>query len=574
MGHEQQPSPTHVVSETRNSPLRDKSADAIQFAVDRLHEAIPGLTPTHLNVLGVVGVTAASALLTLRRKDAFLRDKVLTAGSLALAVGATFLDAFDGTLARTLEAETPGSMNFETGQILDVWADQAGEKVMAFSRAAQAHKKRNRLGVALALIESVATSLPSLTRAFAEKNHAVPETGKGLFGLAGTRVGRAVLEIASTVVPEIHGVPVQELSDAIIIISSIITAADRLKIGLSKDPATLPPEIRKQAETRFRALAIFTGLSLGATIAAYHYLNRDEMSLSSLQDFVPLPEKQDDKDWYNTILSTVETYCRENALEHRVVGGTLTDLLGPQTAFEIEVENRTIRLKNHKEPSLTRGNGTIKDLDLVLFTPNYQAFLRAKEQFRYWQNQAKAQNIPFPLISVEAARHPGWPERNKLKQFVTAFEVKEDGKLYLTFGNLEQEIAPETVDGWKIVLEDKTSLTTFHPYAHALAYLLRVPSGLKPKDRKVIGTDQQGAYSKFDLISNLAAHTFKAGEQFGIDYWQIYQSWMDYTRELLLYPDLPTRIKGGITGFYWRTVGERISQVDSIVSFLSNKFSG
>ena len=119
---------------------------------------------------------------------------------------------------------------------------------MAFSRAAQAHQRHDRFGVTLALIEGVVTSLPSVMRAFAEKKgHPVPESGSGFIGLAGTSLGRTVLEIASTVFPDIHGVPLQELCDAIIIISSTLTAADRLKIGLSNDPATLSPEVRKQA---------------------------------------------------------------------------------------------------------------------------------------------------------------------------------------------------------------------------------------------------------------------------------------------------------------------------------------
>lgn len=106
MGHEQQPPPqTHVVSETRNSLLREKSAGAIQFAVDNLHEVLPDLTPNHLNALGVIGVATASTLLTFRRRDASLQNKVLTAGSLALVVGAKFLDAFYGTLTRKIEAE-------------------------------------------------------------------------------------------------------------------------------------------------------------------------------------------------------------------------------------------------------------------------------------------------------------------------------------------------------------------------------------------------------------------------------------------------------------------------------------
>ncbi len=447
---------------------------------------------------------------------------------------------------------------------------------MAFSRAFQAHKKHNRLGVTLALIETVTSSLPSLMRAFDEKEgHKGPEIPPNLFGLAGTRFGRTALGIVSTVSPEIRGVPVQELFDAITIISSLTTAAGRLKIGLSKDPATLSPEVRKQAETRFKALALFTGLSLGATIAAYHYLNSHEINPVATQDFSPLPEKEEGKDWYLTVLSSVENYCVQNDLIHRFVGGTVTDLIGIQTTFDIDVEKRTIRLKNQNPPSLQRKDGTTKDIDLVILTPDHEAFTKAKRQFNFWKKEAEAKNIPFPMISVEATRYPHWPKRSRLKQFVTSYEVGTDGSLYLTFGNLEQKIGWETVEGWNIVLEDETVLTTRHPYAHTLAYLMRVPSGLKEKDKKVIGADSAGKYSKYDLMSSLAAHTYEAGMQSGIDYWQMYQSWMDYIRELLLHPDLPTIVKAGTTNLYWKTIGTDISRgkgVLGIFTSLADKF--
>lgn len=568
------------LSITRNSHLRENTMDIIQTVVNRLHAALPVLTPTHLNMIGALGVSSASALLSMRNGDASFRDMALTALSIPQILGSTLMDVLDGTLARTLEAENPGRINFDLGQLFDVLADQTGEKAMAFSRAVSAHKRQDRWGEIMALIEAVATSLPSLTRAYAEtKGHAVPETGRGLVGITGTRVGRVVLEIASTVFPEVHKVPLQLLADGIITVSSIITAADRLKIGLSMDPATLSPDVRKQAETRFKALALFTGLSLGATIAAYYYLRHDKINPEIPQAFSPLPEKREDKDWYITILSEVENYCHENNLEHRFVGGTLTDLIGPQTSFDIDIKNRTIRMKNHQQPTLKRKNGTIKDVDLVLFTSDHDAYIRAKKQFIFWQEQARRQNIPFPLISVEAARHADWPKRSKLKQFVTAFEAREDSKLYLAFGNLEQEIGLDTVDGWNVVLDDGTLFTTFHPYAHALSYLLRMPSGLKPKDKKIIGEDEHGTYSKYDLVSNLAKLTFKAGEQSGIDYWQMFQSWMNYAKKLLGNPDLPTFIKAGITEWYWNTtIGTDLSQgagpLGSLVAPLSNQFSG
>ncbi len=576
MGHEHLPGHqrTHVLSETQNSSLRELSAGAIQFTVDRLHEALPDLTPNHLTILGVVGVATASTLLTLRKGDASLRDKALTAVSLFSLVGSTIGDGLDGTLARTLKAKNQGDIDSNLGQLLDVLADRTGENAMAFSRAAQAHKKHNRLGVSLALIEAVASSLPSLMRAFDEmRGYKGPEIPPDLFGWAGTRLGRTALGIISTVLPEIHGVPVQELSDALTIISSLLTAAGRLKIGLSNEPATLPPEIRKQAETRFKALALFTGLSLGATIAAYKYLNHHEINPVATQDFSPLPKIEEGKDWYLTVLSSIENYCVQNDLIHRFVGGTVTDLIGIQTTFDIDVEKRTIRLKNQNPPSLQRKDGTTKDVDLVILTPDHEAFIKAKRQFNFWKEQARSKGIPFPMISVEATRYPDWPRRSHIKQFVTAYEVGTDGNFYLTYGDLKQQVEWNTLEGWHFILEDGTFITSRNPYANALSFLLRVPSGLKSKDKATIGVDEKGKYNKFDLVSNLAALTYEAGKQIGIDYELIYQEWVEYTKKLLLHPDLPTKFKRWITGLYWNTIGTRVSH-GKLLESLADRFSG
>ncbi|MBI3955310.1 hypothetical protein HY338_02600 [Candidatus Gottesmanbacteria bacterium] len=361
--------------------------------------------------------------------------------------------------------------------------------------------------------------------------------------------------------------------DAITIISSLTTAADRLKIGLSKDPATLSPEVRKQAETRFKALALFTGLSLGATIAAYQYLNHHEINPVATQDFSPLPEKEEGKDWYLTVLSSIENYCVQNDLIHRFVGGTVTDLIGIQTTFDIDVEERTIRLKNQNPPALQRKDGTTKDVDLVILTPDHEAFTKAKRQFNFWMEQARSKNISFPMISVEAARYPDWPRRSKIKQFVTAYEVGTDGNFYLTYGDLRQKIEWNTLEDWHIILEDGTFITTRNPYANALSFLLRVPSGLKGKDKATIGVDKHGEYSKFNLVSNLAALVYEAGKRIGIDYEQMYQKWVEYTTKLLLHPDLLTRAKGGITGLYWNTIGTRVSH-GSLFESLADKFNG
>lgn len=540
------------VSETRNSRLRELSAGLIETVTGRIHQTFPYLTPDHITLFGSVGTAVGSAL-------AMGGNQALTLATLGLA---NLSDAFDGALARTIERELPGSIDFKSGAIKDALSDRFQELFMAISRAVTAHRRVDKIGSLVALSAALTNSLPSTARAFAEsRGIAVPESGRGAMGILGTRVGRGSLGVAATAFPEIKGVPVQIVADILVTIANLAAAIDRAKRINGASPA-LSRETQADAQTRLKALMVFTGLALGATAITYLILKKGGGQKST--EASVLPQTEDER--YVQILAGIENYCSQNNLNHRFVGGTLTDLIGPQTEFEIDAAGKTIRLKGSNPQIMMRGDGTVKDVDLVIFSNNRQTYIEARNTFAAWARTAKAENIPFPQISVEAAYHPGWPKRNRLKQFVSAFEVDGKGHLALTFGNVRQQIPHESIEPWTVILENGTRLTTFNPVAHRLCYQLRVPSGIKPKDR-----------NKMPTLLEFAQKTIAAGLVLGINYVTMYQPWITYIDKLQNHPDPLTKVKGTATKLYWETLGTQVSHGAGPLgrlSRLSDKLSG
>lgn len=285
------------------------------------------------------------------------------------------------------------------------------------------------------------------------------------------------------------------------------------------------------------------------------------------------------KEEYIQVISNIEQYCQEQGLDHRFVGGTLTDFIGPQTDYSIDVKARKVILINPKEPSLIRSDNTVKDIDLVVFTPDREKFERAKAVFEDWERKAKEAGQHFPFISVEAARHPDWPKRNILKQFVSAFEYDEEGKPHLAFGSTDQMINQDSLKPWQVNTGTGVEITTFHPLGHILCYALRVPSGVKRKDKQVLGSNKSGygKFNKMSLLGKFAVRTMEVEREVELDGYGSFREWIDYIHTLSRNPDPLTRVKRWITGLYWDTIGTKVAHGGGIFAKLStrsNKMTG
>lgn len=539
------------VSKTRNSGIREMAAPLTEGIAKIIVDHTP-ITADHLNIAGAIATTTGTITAASRNPENPLQDIGKTIVSTTCTALAAAADGVDGAVAREMESRNPGSIDFEKGQRKDALGDRSGEVAPALGRMVLAHRGRNRWGELAAAGVALTSTLPSIARAYAEtKGKAVLETGRGILGLIGTRFGRATLGVISTNFPKVGEIPVQPILDTISTISNVVTTVDRLRAARHTEP-TLPEQTRKEARSRLRDLGIFGIASIGAVGLTSWILNRKpkERSGLSTEDAI-----------YVDVMHMVERYCTEHVLNHRIVGGTLTNLIGPETGYVVDPGNKRIKLISPNRPTLRRSDNTVKDMDVVAFTPDQDKLEAAKATFRTWAKEAKRAGIQFPNISIEGAWYPDGPNRNKLKQLVSAFAIDKLGQPHLVFGNIDQPIDPRSIDPWTVDT-GYGQITTLHPVAHDLCYRLRVPSGLKKKDREIMGRDQNGKpYSKMTLLRNFAARTTLAEEKkLGINNTTgLFDSWLEYIDALHSSSDTLTRVKARITGLYWDTIGTQVS---------------
>lgn len=260
-------------SETRDSRIREITTRPIQRITKRLHHWFPDLSPDHLTALGMMGVVLGSVLAERRKRKA--AAVILPLSSL--------MDAIDGSLAREIARESPEKADFTRGQILDACSDRVQEAATALSRAIQAHHRGDRVGEGLAYLAALTNPLPSLARSSAEASgRVVPEAGRGMLGLFGTRIGRTLPNIAATVFPEIGKVPLQWGLDALTAVANTVTTLDRLRQRrpIEAESESLGPKKRQEASARNKALMIVTGAIAGAALLTYASLRRKRQSLN------------------------------------------------------------------------------------------------------------------------------------------------------------------------------------------------------------------------------------------------------------------------------------------------------
>lgn len=263
----------HDEPEVRNSPVRKLTAEIVQSVTEKLHRRFPNLSPTHLNILGTIGV-ACGSWLAIRENRKRYKNPTLPLSILATS---SLMDAFDGSLARTIAKEDPRKVDFFKGQLLDAGNDRVQELAMGLSRVASAHERKDGFGETVAYLATVTNSMPSLSRSLMESTgKVVPEAGNGVIGFFGTRVGRAVVGIAATVFPEVKRVPIQSSLDAMTIVANTVTTASRLRRLKDADNLSpkLSPEKQKEAIARAQMLGVLTGITFGVVLFTYHQLRQ------------------------------------------------------------------------------------------------------------------------------------------------------------------------------------------------------------------------------------------------------------------------------------------------------------
>lgn len=282
---------------------------------------------------------------------------------------------------------------------------------------------------------------------------------------------------------------------------------------------------------------------------------------------------------YKNILVKTENYCVTTGADHRFVGGTIADLLSPNTNISVDPERQMVILKNYPPLTVLRPDGSVKDIDVIFFTKSFAVFQTARQDFASWQKEAKRNSVPFPAISAEAARHPHWSPRNSLRQFVTAWEIDSNNIPSLNFGSVHQPINPLTIEPWTYKLEDdQIKLTGLNPFGFALCYVLRVPSGVKMKEKHIDeyvrgykddGTPVMAKFNKMSLVMGLAAQTHRESQNYSRDLKARHKEWIDYIHSLQYTDDSSIRLKAAVTDWYWRHLGTKIAHGKGFLGMLS-----
>ncbi|NTU47063.1 hypothetical protein HGA88_05545 [Candidatus Roizmanbacteria bacterium] len=276
-----------------------------------------------------------------------------------------------------------------------------------------------------------------------------------------------------------------------------------------------------------------------------------------------------------TIIQQLEQYMNENDINHRFVGGvSYAGVFDENSVYSIDIHHARISFASHKPLSLLRADGTVKDIDIILFCTAPEKIKALNGYINSLRTQAEKEHKLFPLISIESAIYPNSGKRNKLLQFVTAIEIDgtEDfgqGSVALTFEDLSQRISWKTLEPWTIILDNGITYTVRNPIADHFAYFFRSPSGLKPKDEE-----------KIVHLKKLAQEVVKKGKKANISYLSedYYKPWERYTADLTHSTNPSTQTKAQLTRWYWQTVGTTFAhgkgKIGQLIARLANQFTG
>lgn len=256
--------------------------------------------------------------------------------------------------------------------------------------------------------------------------------------------------------------------------------------------------------------------------------------------------RQNRRDPLEELVLAIESYCNKAGIDHRFVGGvSYGGLLNEKTRARIDIPARTITLAKHNTLSIARDDRSLRDVDLIYLTTDKKKIAAFKKQIALIKKNMEGKIGEMPSISFEGTL----PLRESIPtgflQFVTVIETK-GSKYFLRFDNIRQNIAPESLEPWSVVLENGMRYTTRNPIADYYAYQFRSPSGVKPKDME-----------KIIFLKKLSDQLIEKGKTYDIDYnsKKYYKSWMSYTNHLKRNWTFPIASKKIITNWYWSTVG-------------------
>src|SRR3989338_10182152 len=169
------------------------------------------------------------------------------------------------------------------------------------------------------------------------------------------------------------------------------------------------------------------------------------------------------------VLLQVQRLAERYHLDHRFVGGTISDLLAPETTFDIDPTNNVIRLEQYRDPCLIRpSDRTVSDIDLVVFTPFSANVLSFREELKQYRHQ---QRLPFdfPHVGIGRTRYPESGRRFSPLQLTSGIDADNEGNIHFVLGSVRVPIDGRSVAPWEYRFGDNV-VTGFGPLQHYYRY--------------------------------------------------------------------------------------------------------
>lgn len=270
---------SRIIESPSNAPYRvGIAADIVQGITTRFHEYFPAVTPNHLTVAGFFGVALAGAYITNMQNakgEEYYSSPASFLPPMSVIIGSMLCDAFDGTLARTIQKENPLAHNSSIGQHIDGGLDRFSELALGIYRMIAAHNRKDSPGEIIALTATITNAFPSLMRAIAEgQGKLVPKEGNGPLEFMGTRAGRSLANFIALILPEPAGIPLQTIIDGITILANTNTAFARYKIAHSPQQGIpLSSKEIDDAKARANLYLATTAVVFLTSLTTYRLLN-------------------------------------------------------------------------------------------------------------------------------------------------------------------------------------------------------------------------------------------------------------------------------------------------------------
>lgn len=259
------------------SILRNATEGPIHRAMKYVDEQLPFIKPDHITNAGVAMVGLGCVALGLSQQEAFeAQQSAFGLVGVGLTGVGVILDGLDGALARIKASR--GEHDTFRGQITDAIADRRMDMLLAALRFYMAGGQDSDFGQIAALSAWTTNFGPSSFRAWAEaQGIIVPEGGRGLIQLAGTRAGRMVLNGLAIGADMAGLADVQGVVDSASSFANVAVTKARYQlgrhakqVGAEKLPQEqqLPDNKIEQAQARLEAFNHEARVGIGLAVAA------------------------------------------------------------------------------------------------------------------------------------------------------------------------------------------------------------------------------------------------------------------------------------------------------------------